>query len=227
MAPLRLGLIAGAASIAVTLVSFGAGSPAVPSTSTAGAVKSTNPMLDPRSGHSATLLGNDDVLIAGGADHDAPGGIALAEVFHSASQTFEAVGSMHYRRISHTATLINDGRVLVAGGRGDGVVGISELYDPKTRKFEETGSLLSARYKHTAGLLPDGRVLIAGGSDDRDWNGTMSTAEIYDLRTGKFTATSPMADSRFKLPYEAPRLASGKRLIAGGSKHAEIYDAQT
>lgn len=324
MSSLRLVLIASAASIAVTLVSFGAGSRAVPSTPTAGAVKPTNPMLDPRSGHSATLLsngkvlivggmrrnqdfyrsvelfdpvtskferagemalarvghaavllssgkvlvvggwighgctdsaelydpgtqeftvigkmtarrgqptatllGNDDVLIAGGADHDAPGGIALAEVFHSASQTFEAVGSMHYGRISHTATLLNDGRVLVAGGRGDGVVGTSELYDPQTRKFVETGSLLSARYKHTAGLLPDGRVLIAGGSDDRDWNGTMSTAEIYDPRTGKFTATSPMADSRFKLPHEAPRLASGKLLIAGGSKHAEIYDAQT
>src|SRR5271166_2269563 len=107
---------------------------------------------------SATLLANGDVLIAGGADRgDTPGGIASAEVFHSATLKFEPVGSMHSGRISHTATLLNDGRVLIAGGRGDNVTATAELYDPKTKQFVPTGSLLTARYKHTAGLLPDGR----------------------------------------------------------------------
>ncbi len=172
----------------------------------------------------ATLLDNGDVLIAGGGDHDAPGGVASAEVFHSSTLTFESVGSMHDGRIAHTATLLKDGKVLIAGGRGDRVNATSELYDPKAKRFVETGVLQQARYKHTAGLLPDGRVLIAGGSDERDWNGNMKSAEIYDPKTGKFTAASPMNDSRFKLPDEAVQLATGRLLIAGGSSQAEIYD---
>lgn len=176
---------------------------------------------------SATLLSNGDVLIAGGANHDTPGGIASAEIFHAATLTFEPVSSMHYGRISHTATLLNDGRVLIAGGRGDNLTATAELYDPKTKQFTPTGSLITARYKHTAGLLPDGRMLIAGGSDERDWSGSLSSTEIYDPRTGKFTATSPLNDVRFKLPDEAVQVASGRLLIAGGSKLVEIYDPAT
>jgi len=172
----------------------------------------------------ATLLANGDVLITGGADHDAPGGVASAEIFRDSDSKFEAVGAMHFARIAQTTTLLRDGRVLIAGGRGDTVTASAELYDPATRQFSVTGSMLSARYKHAAGLLPDGRVLIAGGSDDRDWQGKMNSAEIYDPRTQKFSATSPLSESRFKLPEEAVQLASGQLLIAGGSKKVEIYD---
>ena len=176
---------------------------------------------------SATLLENGDVLIAGGGDHDAPGGVATAEIFHASSLTFERVGPMRDGRVAQTATLLRDGRVLIAGGRGDRVNASSELYDPKTKRFSETGSLQEARYKHTAGLLPDGRVLIAGGSDERDWNGNVKSAEIYDPKTGKFAPASPLHESRFKLPDEAVQLAGGRLLIAGGSSESEIYDPAT
>ena len=43
----------------------------------------------------ATLLENGDVLIAGGADHDTPGGVATAEIFHPDTLKFEAVAPMH------------------------------------------------------------------------------------------------------------------------------------
>ncbi len=55
----------------------------------------------------------------------------------------------------------------------------------------------------------------------------MSSAEIYDPHTGRFTATSPMNDSRFKLPDEAVQLASGQLLITGGSKQVEVYNPET
>jgi hypothetical protein len=181
-------------------------------------------MTNRRGQPSATLLSNGDVLIAGGADHDTPGGIASAEIFHADKQSFEAVGSMHDGRISHTATLLRDGSVLIAGGRGDQVNRSAELYDPVTKRFTLTGNLSTGRYKHTAGLLPDGRVLIAGGSDERDWHGTLSSAEIYDPRSGKFTAAASLNDARFKLPEAAAQIDSGKLLVAGGSKQVEIYD---
>jgi hypothetical protein len=34
-------------------------------------------------------------------------------------------------------------------------------------------------------------------------------------------------DSRFKLPEEAVQLASGKLLVAGGNKNAELFDPDT
>ena len=172
----------------------------------------------------ATLLADGDVLIAGGGDHDSPGGISSAEIFHSSTLTFQAIEPMHYARIAHTATLLNDGRVLIVGGRGESLAAVAELYDPKTRKFSETGKLITARYKHTAGLLPDGRMLIAGGSDERDWNGALNSAEIYDPVTGKFSSAASLNDARFKLPESSVLLKSGDLIIAGGSRNVEIFD---
>jgi hypothetical protein len=180
-------------------------------------------MTTRRGGPSATLLADGDVLIAGGEDandHSLPS----AEIFRVKTLSFQPVGSMRHARISHTATLLKDGRVLIAGGYAEAVSSNAELYDPKSRTFAETGGLATARCKHTAGLLPDGRVLIAGGSDSRGWNGNLSSAEIYDPRTGKFTAASSMNDSRFKLPGEAVQLPSGRLLVAGGSKEVEVFD---
>jgi len=172
----------------------------------------------------ATLLANGDVLITGGADHDAPGGVASAEVFHVADMSFHSVRPMHFARVAHTATLLRDARVLIVGGRGDQVNAISELYDPKTESFTDTGRMATARYKHTAGQLPDGRVLVAGGSDERDWSGNLSSAEVYDPKTGRFSPASPLINSRFKLPEEAVALESGQLLIAGGNKAVEVFD---
>ncbi len=181
-------------------------------------------MTTKRAHPSVTLLRDGNVLIAGGNDSDGPGGIASAELFHPTTRTFEALPSMHESRIAHTATLLTDGRVLIAGGRGATVTAGAEIYDPNTRKFTVTGNLNVARYKHTAAVLQDGRVLLAGGSDARDWNGTTNTAENYDPHTQKFTLTSPLAEARFKLPDEAAVLPTGFVLIAGGGKHAELYD---
>jgi hypothetical protein len=180
-------------------------------------------MTTPRGRPSATLMPNGDVLIAGGERRDNES-LASAEIFRLKTLSFEATGAMHHARISHTATLLKDGRVLIAGGYGDGVASSAELYDPGSGTFTATGSMGVARCKQTAGLLPNGTVLIAGGSDSRGWNGNLNSAEIYDPHTGKFTAASPLNDSRFKLPDEAVELASGRLLIAGGSKEAEVFD---
>jgi hypothetical protein len=180
-------------------------------------------MTSPRGSPSATLLKNGDVLIAGGEKRDNES-LASAEIFRVKTLSFQPIGSMHHARVSHTATLLNDGRVLIAGGYAESVESGAELFDSKSGTFTETGSMGIARCKHTAGLLPDGRVLLAGGSDSRGWDRNLNSAMIYDPRTGKFTAASPMNNSRFKLPDESVRLPSGRLLIAGGSKDVEVYD---
>ena len=175
---------------------------------------------------SATLLADGDVLIAAGEARDNES-VATAEIFHASTLSFQATASMHHPRVSHTATLLNDGRVLMTGGYQNSAMSTAEVYDPKTGAFTETGSLTTARSKHTAGRLPDGRVLIAGGSDSRGWHGNLSSAEIYDPKTGRFSATSSLNVSRFKLPDEAVKLPSGQLLVAGGSTRVEIYDPAT
>jgi hypothetical protein len=186
-------------------------------------------MLTKRGRPEATFLRDGNVLITGGGGDDDGGGsgITSAEIFDAATLKFHVTGAMHFARIQHTATLLPDGRVLVAGGRGSEVNASAEIYDPKTGTFHETGGMMTARYKHTAGLLPDGRVLIAGGSDERDWHGTLSSAEIYDPQRGTFTSTASLHDARFKLPDEAVQLRSGQLLIAGGNRQAELYDGHT
>ena len=174
----------------------------------------------------ATLLRDGNVLITGGGGDNDGGGssIVSAEIFDGASPRFRPTGSMHFARIQHTATLLPDGRVLIAGGRGSEVNVSAELYDPKSGTFRETGRMTTARYKHTAGLLPDGRVLLAGGSDNRDWHGTLASAEIYDPQRGTFSAITNLNNARFKLPAEAVQLPSGRVLVGGGSKQVELYD---
>lgn len=185
-----------------------------------------SPMTTRRGRPSATSLPDGDVLIAGGEQRDNES-VASAEIFRAKTLSFQATGSMHHARVSHTATSLNDGRILIAGGYANSVLSSVEIYDQRTGVFTETANMRTARCKHTAGLLTDGRVLIAGGSDERGWNGNLSSAEIYDPKTGKFTAAASLHDARFKLPDEAVLLESGRLLVAGGSKEVEIFDAAT
>lgn len=166
-----------------------------------------------RSGHTATLLNNGAVLVAGGPD-------ASAELYDPASQTFTATGSMTVVRSGHTATLLADkalphyGKVLVTAGGSQ----TAELYDPAVGTFTATGSLLVSHVGPTATLLQNGQVLIAGG-------GTAS-AELYNPTTGTFIASGNMTISR--TGHSASLLTNGQVLIAGGgTATAELYNATT
>ena len=109
----------------------------------------TSSMTSARSGHTATLLSNGQVLIAGGALHlqqqfGAGGVLASAEVYDPGAGTFRAVGAMTTARRLHTATLLPDDRVLIVGGYGEGGAALAsaELFDPATGTFSATGSLM-------------------------------------------------------------------------------------
>jgi N-acetylneuraminic acid mutarotase len=181
-------------------------------------------MSAPRAGMTATLLNNGNVLITGGS-HQKDSYLASAEIFDSKTNRFALTGSLNTARYTHTATLLNNGTVLIAGGSGAaGVTAEAEIYDPLTGNFSSAGNLINARYKHAANLLDDGRVLIIGGSDNRDWRGKLSSAEIYDPASKKFEAVSNMDDERFKLSGSTVLLRNGAVLIGGGNKAIEIYD---
>ena len=68
-----------------------------------------------RFSHTATLLQNGMVLVAGGTGSDDTVS-ASAELYDPASGTWTATGSLNTARHDHTATLLQNGMVLVAGG---------------------------------------------------------------------------------------------------------------
>ena len=74
--------------------------------------RATGSMATARCLHTATLLPNGKVLVAGGVD----GVLSSAELYDPASGTWSATGSMGTARDYHTATLLPNGQVLVAGG---------------------------------------------------------------------------------------------------------------
>jgi WD40 repeat protein len=124
-----------------------------------------------RIGHTATLLTDGKVLVAGG-------GSDTAELFDPSNGTFTAIGKMSAARAYHTATLLADGKVLVTGGLDpdERTLALAELCDEPGTSFAGTGSLTSGRSSHTATILNDGRVLVTGGVDA---SGTLGTAELY------------------------------------------------
>jgi hypothetical protein len=188
----------------------------------------TGDMVIERAGNTAALLRDGRVLIAGGEDRS-ENALASAELYDPATGKFTGTGDMTEPRGEATATALKNGKVLIVGG-GSGhypsqnVYRSAELYDPTTGKFTPTGQMSVGRHKHAAVLLASGKVLVVGGSDNRDWHGEYSSAEIYDPAAGAFNATGSMSMSRFKLPYAAALLANGKVLVAGGGSFAEIYD---
>ncbi|MGI8983633.1 MAG: SBBP repeat-containing protein, partial [Acidimicrobiales bacterium] len=91
----------------------------------------------PRFYHTATVLGSGKVLLAGGQNVDARGGIVSAELYDPATNDIAFAGLLNdpHTRV-HTATLLLDGRVLVAAGAGPPTGGpadalnTAELYNP-------------------------------------------------------------------------------------------------
>jgi hypothetical protein len=161
--------------------------------------------------HTATLLPDGKVLIAGGYGLT---GAALdrAEIYDPETGLFTETGPMGAARYGHSATLLAaDGVVLLAGGFGAGVQASAELYDPGSGTFQSTGDLNFARHFHSATALPGGRVLLAGGITTSE---PLSSAELYDPLAGTFTATESMEAERYY--HTATLLDSGEVLVVGG-----------
>jgi hypothetical protein len=188
---------------------------------TAPAWTSTGNMIEARTDHTATLLPDGLVLVAGGTGIDGEP-LASAELYDPSSGTWTATGNMISARTGHAATLLRDGTVLVAGGRGTlpghRVEPVAELYDPGSGTWRATGNMIDPpfTYDHTATLLRDGTVLFVGG-----------VAELYDPTSGTWRATgNPIEGRRY---YATTLLADGKVLVAGGGDDnsvasAELYD---
>jgi Galactose oxidase, central domain len=192
----------------------------------------TGSMVTGRELHTATMMSNGKVLIAGG--EDAKGyAVARAETYDPALSAFVPTGSMGVGRYGHTATALPGGDVLIAGGERidedgfDIALSSAEIYNPGSGRFHPTGSMRVARKHHTATVLRDGQVLLAGGEDN---NGhALESAELYNPGSGTFRTTGRMVNAHDS--GTATLLSDGSVLVAGGfsgasgvTAAAELYE---
>ena len=186
---------------------------------------SAAPMRTPRGGFTLTKLRDGRVLVTGGTDGTRT--LRSAELYDPARGRFVATGSMRAARAAHSATLLPDGRVLVAGGGADenGVLSSVEIWSPRTGRFTPAAPLHDGRHKHAA-VAVRGGVLVLGGSDDRDFAGRRSSAELYQPALRRWVRVGSLSAPRFKLGDAVVALPDGGALVAGGAPAADRYDPQ-
>ncbi|WP_187323575.1 kelch repeat-containing protein [Stigmatella aurantiaca] len=189
--------------------------------------KSASPLPSGRTKHSATLLADGRVLVAGGAS--SAGWTDSAALYSPATGTWAATASMSVKRYGHGSNLLNSGEVFVTGGQNNGVtLASTERYDATSGTWSAAASMAVARFRHTVTVLNDGRLLVAGGVD-----GTMglTSTELYNPLLGTWAPGPSMSTRRYG--HTATLLPDGRVLVAGGHTGgqalatAEVYNPAT
>ena len=217
-------------SVVLQLLVLGAaGNMSITKAQSAGTFTATGDMTNARMGHTATLLHNGKVLIAGGYQN-VPGGehcegslhfffgyfldcvsrVTSAELYDPTTGTFSPTGNMTGAGLFHTATLLPDGNVFINWGSR------AELYVPSSGTFTAISGMALGGI--TATLLNNGKVLFTG-----------LPAKLFDPSDGTLVATGDYEGTPGNLG-SATLLPDGRVLIVGNVGccydvgQTEIYD---
>ncbi len=164
----------------------------------------SEPIRMPRTGHSATLLPDGQVLVIGGSDDSGRSGDTCLFEPITARWDCGTLDFLPFRPDGHTATLLQDGRVLVIDDLSRAVL------DPVTGHLTLMGGQ-EARMQ-VATLLPNGQVLVTGGSDAS--GGVLAAAELFDPTLDVFMPAGSMGVARRS--HTVTALPDGTALVIGG-----------
>jgi hypothetical protein len=171
-----------------------------------GMFSSAGAMTGPRHFHTATLLANSNVLVAGG--QAASTVLATAQLYNAALNTWSATGSMLVAQTLHAAVRLSSGQVLLSGVNAPS----AQVYSPGAGIWAATGAMAVPRLLHTLTALPSGQVLAVGGRGSMSSVNSLFSAEIYDPGTGGWTRTG---GTPFGHDTHTATAVNGRVIVAG------------
>jgi hypothetical protein len=174
-------------------------------------------MLAARAGHTASLLPDGRVLIAGGGVESKA--TADAELFDPKEERFTTLPPLAQARFKHGAAALPNGDILIVGGsdalggEDRGRLGHCERFDLKKMAFVVGPPLAAPRYKlHTSTVtLDDGSIVVAGGG---------LRPEILKPGAARFEPLALSYDVR--RDFMAAAALDGRRVLISGGYDANI-----
>lgn len=159
----------------------------------AGKVENLASLHEARASHTASVLHDGTVLVAGGFDAKQKA-LASVEIWDNTAQAWHTAPPLQQARYGHSASLLGDGRVMIAGGVGSQGLPINsvELWEPGAHAWSAGKPMLLPSRNHATAVLANGDVLVTGGFNRR--NKSVWEAMLWDQATGNWTLAGSHQD---------------------------------
>jgi len=187
-------------------------------------------LTEPRAGHTATLLADGRVVLAGGfrvtdaGEADTLGSIEIFDPRERKITYLPVPGAGAAKRAFHTASRMLDGRVALVGGESQQlggtvtVLSTAAVFDPATERVQQF-NLARPRSRHAAAIDVAGRILVVGGVG--------ADGALIPEPEG----VEPAAGRSFPVPTAVPRMGasllpfqeSQRIAVVGGSNGNEVF----
>lgn len=186
-----------------------------------GRIVKAPPMNEARAFHTATLLSDGRVLVAGGKSW---------QIFDPQVDTWSEPVRMIRTRMRHAAALLpgtdsSSDKVLVIGGLGSGGSRL-EILDPLSRTSRELPVTLGAWLNDLAAArMADGRVLVVGGQHDFDLQ-TTSDAYVFNPADESLLRLDPLPDRPHGISDHEMITIGSRVFVFGGEQQVGRQDTE-